>query len=72
MRQAFDALDVNRNGYIEKDSLQQAFTNHNGNARGVETDEFWEKFIGGADQDGDGRIDFDEFRSVMQSQMNIK
>ena len=67
LRAAFNSLDKNNMGYIEKYNIE-GILGYSDNAM-QNTTEFWAALIAGADQDSDGRINFDEFRSHMKDVM---
>ena len=54
-------------GYIEKYNIE-GILGYSDNAM-QNTTEFWAALIAGADQDSDGRINFDEFRTHMKDVM---
>lgn len=56
---AFEHFDTDNSGYITRDELMEALTKY-GNV-----DENIEQILRDVDKDGDGRIDYGEFRSMM-------
>ena len=71
MRQAFDMLDIDKNGKISIEELKVCFSYGNFGA-GVKTersarvdDDLWEELLADIDKNGDGEIDFDEFSEHM-------
>ena len=71
MKQAFDILDVDKDGEISTDELKQAFAYGNMGAGMNRTqavganDELWDKLLGEIDSDGDGKINYQEFHDHM-------
>ena len=57
LRKAFDVMDENKDGQVTKDELKKLLS-----GLGEEvTDEIVDELINIADQDGDGKVNFDEF-----------
>ena len=57
LRKAFDVMDENKDGQVTKDELKKLLS-----GLGEEvTDEIVDEMINIADQDGDGKVNFDEF-----------
>ncbi|CAO2035581.1 unnamed protein product [Urochloa humidicola] len=65
MREAFRVFDANGDGYITVDELGAVLTSL-GLKQG-RTAEECRKMIGRVDRDGDGRVDFHEFRQMMRA-----
>jgi CRP-like cAMP-binding protein len=68
-REAFKLIDVNGDGFLQKDEVLQALKNMN--KQGVSlvpaTMEAVDKMMGEIDADGDGQIDMDEFVEMMKN-----
>lgn len=63
LREAFLIFDGDRNGYISAEELRSVL----GRMGDERSHEECVKMIRGADQDGDGYVDFEEFRMMMLS-----
>ncbi|XP_065827890.1 calmodulin-like [Oscarella lobularis] len=61
IRAAFDAMDRNGDGYIDPIELKQVMENFGEQL----SDDDVEEMIREADVDGDGRVDFEEFHTLM-------
>jgi Ca2+-binding EF-hand superfamily protein len=71
LKQAFDILDVDKDGEISTDELKRAFAYGNMGAglqkeksEGV-SDAMWDELLANIDKDGDGKINFQEFSDHM-------
>ena len=69
LKDAFDILDVNKDGLITVDELKKTFAHGNSSSgtQNVQSDEegLWDKLLKGIDKDGDGQINFYEFEDHM-------
>ena len=72
LRQAFDILDIDKDGSISIEELKQCFSygnlgaGLNGQQTGERVDEsLWDELLADIDKNGDGKIDFDEFTDHM-------
>jgi calcium-dependent protein kinase len=65
LKSAFEAFDLDHNGRITLDELKQVI----GSDDSVE-DDFWTKLLNDADDNGDGEIDFEEFKGLMHRNIN--
>lgn len=61
LRQAFDLFDLDSNGQITPRELKHVL----GNKDKAIPDEDWEKLVEEFDRNGDGMINFDEFKKMM-------
>jgi calcium-binding protein CML len=61
LKQAFDLFDLDENGQITPRELKHVLGNKNKEIQ----DEDWEKLVEEFDRDGDGMINFDEFKRMM-------
>ena len=61
LKQAFSLFDKNGDGDIEAGELREAMGDEN-----VQDNEVWEKVIKEVDLDGNGVIDFEEFKEMMK------
>lgn len=61
LKQAFDLFDLDANGYITPRELKHILGNKDQEIK----DEEWEKLIEDFDKNGDGMINFDEFKRMM-------
>ena len=59
LHKAFEIFDLDGNGYIEREELDQTLP-------GGADDNAWDDIIKQVDKDGDGKIDFDEFVQMME------
>ena len=62
MREVFDSLDTNKDGFLDQSELEEGMSKVKSEMRsllGHQPD--WEKTIEKCDQDGDGRINWEEF-----------
>ncbi|CAD8086001.1 unnamed protein product [Paramecium sonneborni] len=57
IRQAFRMLDINGDGYISKEELEEAM--------GFLEPEIWEQFLNDCDLNKDGKISEDEFSKIL-------
>ena len=62
LKSAFNLMDLDHNGYITKDELAESLKamGHNMSAEEVE------QLIKEADLNGDGKVDFEEFKAIMR------
>ena len=70
LRQVFDLLDADKNGYLDRYEIKMAFAMLDK----PYTNDDIEDLMGEADKDKDGRISFEEFQSSRKSQVfyNLK
>jgi len=61
LKEAFEAIDKDKSGTIDQDELKTAISNCEKNLSDAKVDEMM-KF---ADADGDGKVNFQEFKKVM-------
>ena len=62
MKVAFEMFDKDKNGYIERDELKQMMTKLGEKLTDREIDEMMKE----ADTDKDGRVNYNEFLSMMK------
>ena len=64
LKKAFDEIDIDKNGTIDKEEMKEAL--YSGKQGGKQQFEygyaFWNKMIEDIDLDGDGKIDYNEFK----------
>jgi centrin-1 len=66
IKEAFDLFDGDKSGHIDKEELRQALKN-----LGIDTkNQTLQNMMADLDQDGSGKIDFDEFISMMTAKMS--
>jgi len=65
LQKAFKALDIGKNNYIAKSDLQAAFSTQ-GRYKSAMPDVIWQQFVGEVDSDGSGRINYEQFKQVME------
>ena len=65
MRKIFDIIDRNQEGYFTKEDLEHAYLARKGNLNGEESKEDWDLLFNEGDLDGDGVINFKEFKNAM-------
>ena len=61
LKEAFKIFDKNKNGYIEAKELRSVTTTLGQRLTDEEFQEFWNE----ADQNGDGKLDYNEFINIM-------
>ncbi len=61
LKEAFKIFDKNKNGYIEAKELRSVTTTLGQRLTDEEFQEFWNE----ADQNGDGKLDYNEFIKIM-------
>ncbi|KAK1285581.1 putative calcium-binding protein CML25 [Acorus calamus] len=64
LREAFRVFDADENGYISAEELRRVLVGLGHGECGLRE---CARMIRGVDRDGDGRVDFEEFRSMMTS-----
>ena len=62
MKAAFSLFDMNGDGDIEAKELQEIIGENND----IEDNNVWAKMIAEVDLDGNGVIDFEEFKEMME------
>ena len=62
LKQAFDLFDIDGDGNITKKELQRVLA-----GVFVLSDSQWDEFIKEVDKDGNGTIEFDEFKVMMRN-----
>ena len=60
LRKAFDVFDLDGNGFITKEELEETMPVN------IKDNQSWEEIICEVDKDGDGKINFEEFVSMME------
>lgn len=65
LRKIFDIIDRNQEGYFTKEDLEHAYLARKGNLNGEESKEDWDLLFNEGDLDGDGVINFKEFKNAM-------
>ncbi|XP_063298573.1 plastin-1 [Pelobates fuscus] len=68
LREAFDKVDSDNSGYINDYELQELFKEANLPLPGYKVRDIIEKIFAAADRNKDGKIDFEEFVSLVQEQ----
>lgn len=66
LKQTFDFFDEDKNGFITKEEIQRFF-------KGMIPDQksrMWEQIIKDADKNGDGKIEYKEFCTMMTKMAN--
>ncbi|XP_029472923.1 plastin-1 isoform X5 [Rhinatrema bivittatum] len=66
LREAFDKIDIDNSGYVSDYELHDLFKEANIPLPGYKVREIVEKFLTVADSNKDGKINFEEFVSVIQ------
>lgn len=68
LRKAFSILDEDRDGLVSAEELKKTFAagTYKVDSEPID-DDFWEKVLAEADRNGDGFIDFKEFKETMES-----
>ena len=71
LRQAFQAIDSNRDGMIDCQELENAYKAHGG-LKTIESDKalIWSNFIGSVDLNDSVKINFEEFKNIMRLRMS--
>lgn len=67
LKMAFDMLDVDKNGQITKQELRQVFE-----TRSLKEEILWELVMREVDKNGNGSIDYEEFKEVMEKLLSEK
>lgn len=71
LKRAFSILDQNGDGKVSAEELRETFAAGVFNAdEGSLNDTFWHQIIKEADTDGDGSIDYAEFKAAMQDMLS--
>ncbi|XP_053132495.1 parvalbumin beta-like [Hemicordylus capensis] len=65
IRKAFGIFDKNKDGFIDRNELKKFLKTFSSDARDL-TDEETEAFLKECDTNGDGKIDFDEFKALVE------
>uniref|UniRef100_A0A8C5MKT3 Plastin 1 n=1 Tax=Leptobrachium leishanense TaxID=445787 RepID=A0A8C5MKT3_9ANUR len=68
LKEAFDKIDIDNNGYINDYELQELFKEANLKLPGYQVRDIIEKIYTEADKNKDGKIDFEEFVLLVQEQ----
>ena len=63
VKEAFKIMDIDQNGYIDPSELKEVMTRFGQTLTDLEV----EDMIREADMDGDGRVDYDEFKYLMMN-----
>jgi calcium-dependent protein kinase len=63
LKQAFDLFDLDANGQITPRELKHILGNKDSDIK----DEEWEQIIADYDKNGDGMINFQEFKNMMEN-----
>jgi len=61
MRVVFNTFDMDRNGFLDRNELANAFNNFKGGLMVEEIDQL----IADADTNGDGKVNFEEFVALL-------
>jgi Ca2+-binding EF-hand superfamily protein len=70
LKKAFQMLDKDGNGKLGTRELRETFASGSFKVDGEELDDtFWEDMIKECDSNGDGQVDFDEFKNCMNSML---
>ena len=70
LKKAFQMLDKDGNGSLSTKELRETFASGSYKVDGEELgDAFWEDVIKECDSNGDGQVDFNEFKTCMQSML---
>ena len=65
LREAFDLMDINKDGVVTKDELKTLLT-----GLGEElTDDLANEMIAAADENGDGKVEFQEFLNAVAAEV---
>lgn len=68
LQQAFKKLDLDGNGFITADEISEILKNENGlQSHDAKNDLAWQNLLKQVDQNNDGKISFDEFRTMIQN-----
>ena len=63
LRAAFDGIDLDKSGTVEKEELRKAIME----ANPLATEKVVQEMLRFADTDGDGTVDFEEYKAIMRS-----
>jgi len=70
LKKAFQMLDKDGNGKLSTKELRETFASGSFKVDGEELDDtFWEDMIKECDSNGDGQVDFDEFKTCMNKML---
>lgn len=69
LKEAFELFDIDRGGSITTDEIKKILGN--GNKSEIDDNE-WERILDEVDADGNGEIDFEEFKHMMYKVLDVK
>ena len=72
LKEAFDLFDLDHSGTITIDELKKILGNGGASEGDTIEDKEWEMILDEVDEDGNGEIDFEEFKFMMHKLLGIE